>query len=446
MKVDIRQIEFDPASVADPNGRVFHWEGGIYRGISAQAAPLYRDLLRQKEASHLFQAGLVETEISSLELEGYEFVLKHTKVPFRSYGFEWCASMYRDATLLVLDLSIELAKLGFELQDAHPWNVMFDGPRPVFIDFGSIVPIEDQAHWRPVRAFMTRFLNPLYLMSKGYARQTRTLRTDSTRGYDVLCAEKQDIAALLNWRQRITWFRERLGRALHYRHGSDRINTLMRLREIVQAIDVEPPRRKAIRGWDSPAILDHPEREGWKRQVMDIVARCRPKTLLIAAEGDSRKLARAAAHQGCTTVVLDVNEHTLQNLYREASRNRDSILPLLMDVCRPTPAYGARHQYPPATERLKCEMVFLSWAAVHRLVYGQGLRFPESAQALAAFSKKHLLVELVPRQGREGSKGWSAGFEWYHCRRFVDALRKHFSAVKAIPSGSLLGTLFLCTR
>jgi hypothetical protein len=88
----------------------------------------------------------------------------------------------------------------------------------------------------------------------------------------------------------------------------------------------------------------------------------------------------------------------------------------------------------------------LSWAAVHRLVFERGLGFPESAQALAAFSEKHLLVEFVPRQGLEGFDGQGAGSEWYHCRGFVDALQKHFSAVEAIPSGSLPGTLLLCTR
>ena len=48
--------------------------------------------------------------------------------------------MLRDAALLTLDLNIALLDYDCMLQDAYPWNVLFDSSQPVFVDFTSIVP------------------------------------------------------------------------------------------------------------------------------------------------------------------------------------------------------------------------------------------------------------------------------------------------------------------
>jgi hypothetical protein len=48
----------------------------------------------------------------------------------QSYCYEWLPAMLRDAALLTLDLCIHLAEHEMTLQDGHPWNVLFDGPKP----------------------------------------------------------------------------------------------------------------------------------------------------------------------------------------------------------------------------------------------------------------------------------------------------------------------------
>jgi predicted unusual protein kinase regulating ubiquinone biosynthesis (AarF/ABC1/UbiB family) len=53
--------------------------------------------------------------------------------------------MFKDAALTLINLAIELAKQGFSLGDAHPWNILYDvyANEPVFVDLGSIDRIND---------------------------------------------------------------------------------------------------------------------------------------------------------------------------------------------------------------------------------------------------------------------------------------------------------------
>ena len=57
--------------------------------------------------------------------------------------------MLKEAALLTLDLCIRLAEKELTLQDAHPWNILFDGHHPVFIDLGSITPVRPDIIWAP---------------------------------------------------------------------------------------------------------------------------------------------------------------------------------------------------------------------------------------------------------------------------------------------------------
>lgn len=440
MKIDIQEIKFDPASVADPNGRVFHWNGGIYRGISRKAAKLYWELLHRKEVSYLFEAGLVETEITPLELPEYEFVVKHYRIPHLSYGFEWCGAMFKDAALLLIDLSIELAKLDLELQDAHPWNIMFDSYKPVYIDFGSIVPIQGRKRWRPENKFISRFLNPLYLMSKGNAIEPRTLRPDPNRGYKVLDVQDKDLPTLLTWKQRIHWRLVLAQRRMKFRRSYDRMEKLTRLKNIVERIEFKVPKTERAHvssslSFDDPVLWNQNQ-----RKINEIIDYYRPKTLL-DIECNTGWYSKVAAKKGLTVVAFDKDEYCVQSLYHEASKHNYNILPLLMNYLNPTPAYGIRKQYPPATQRLKCEMIVSS-----ATIFKNGLRFQEIARALAAFSEKLLLLEAIPPGDCNISKGYSNSFILGHCTEFIDILKKHFTSVETIPVHHSPTILLLCKR
>ena len=70
--------------------------------------------------------------------------------------------MLHASGLLTLDLALAAFDEGFGLKDATPWNVLFRGPTPVFVDWLSLE--RRDAHdptWLPYAQFVRTFLLPL---------------------------------------------------------------------------------------------------------------------------------------------------------------------------------------------------------------------------------------------------------------------------------------------
>ena len=152
------EINVDLTSYVDTNGRVFEWSGGIFRGIVPERGPFYRELVERGVLRNLQQEKLVvQTEVTPLQLDGYGLVLKHSKIPFLTYCVEWPAPMLKKAALLTLEINIRLVNCDLVLQDAYPWNVYFEGTKPVFIDIGSIVPIDENIIWVAYHQFCRFF-------------------------------------------------------------------------------------------------------------------------------------------------------------------------------------------------------------------------------------------------------------------------------------------------
>ena len=109
-------------------------------------------------------------------------VIRHRRIPFVSYPHEWCAAMFRSAGVAYLDLVSELARAGLGLRDTHPWNLLFEGARPIYVDLTSIRPIADKPRNIAQDKFYRYYVYPLLLMAQGQERLVRHL-CRITRGF-----------------------------------------------------------------------------------------------------------------------------------------------------------------------------------------------------------------------------------------------------------------------
>lgn len=163
--------ELDAGSFRDPDSRVFHADGQILRALSERGAQDWRALERSRLFAAATQDGrLVATEeaeltgeLPLLRTERAAAVLRHERIPFVSYPYEWTFGMLRDAALLQLDLLLDALDEDLTLKDATPYNVQFRGARPVFVDVGSFEPLRDGEPWIGYRQFCELFLYPLLL-------------------------------------------------------------------------------------------------------------------------------------------------------------------------------------------------------------------------------------------------------------------------------------------
>src|SRR5476651_1261264 len=114
MRIPIEEVQFNAASQCDPNGRIFTWQGGLYRGMSKGGALLAKRLFDCGAVQSLVEKHLlVRTEQTSLQLDGFDLVLKHQRLPVVSYPFEWPGCLLKEALVLIAELQIELARHGF---------------------------------------------------------------------------------------------------------------------------------------------------------------------------------------------------------------------------------------------------------------------------------------------------------------------------------------------
>lgn len=174
--ISLHEVTFHPSSVQDPNGRLFFWKGEIYRGLTREWIPVFEQLSQRGLLSELNRRKLlIESTTTPYSQDRYSVVVHHRAVPFVSYPNEWCPQMFKDATLVLLDLLIELAPHELTLQDCHLGNVLFDAANPIFVDLTSIVPLRAEESWERHDAFRRQCIYPLILMAQGRGKLARCI-------------------------------------------------------------------------------------------------------------------------------------------------------------------------------------------------------------------------------------------------------------------------------
>ena len=358
------EIEFHPHSFADPAGRVFRWQEHLYRGLRAPSADFFAELARRGTLADLVQDGLlVDFEPTELRIEGFDLVMRHPAVPFPSYPHEWSCAMLRDATLVILTLAAELAERGLTLKDSHPWNVLFRGSRPVWVDLTSVGPRDKRPGWPPEREFRRFCVNPLILMASGHDRIARYLLPDKDGVSD------DDLVRLAGSRSVIRTRSSRLRR----RPGTE-LDVLAALRREVEALRLQSP----------PEVSTDPAPVGADdaRPLLEQVA----TGSVLEIDPSSAWLARPAEERGWQTAWACSSAGMADGLYRLV-RGSAGTLPLVVDFVDPTPRRGIQgHWQLAATDRLRADaVVSLDHART-------GISPDQRAAGLAAFANGLLVA------------------------------------------------------
>ena len=159
----------------DPAGSVEVRPDGAYRSVRAPFDVEILAFLKLPLASELVAQGrLVASEVVS-DVAAEILVLRHPRISFQSYPWEWSPGMWLAAAELTLTLCSDLVKEGWQLKDATPLNVLFRGARPVFVDVLSIERVDPhQPIWLAYGQFVRTFLLPMLAHSRLGVATTRT--------------------------------------------------------------------------------------------------------------------------------------------------------------------------------------------------------------------------------------------------------------------------------
>lgn len=161
--IDPSKIRYSPTiRLFDPNGRVFFYDGRVYRGVYPHRVEFVKRLF----AEHVVQpfAGrklLIGTYLTEKRLDGFGLILEHDQVEVVTRPKEWSFVTYIEAAKSYLKLFRELHIRGLALIDGHCNNFsLAPGGRVVWHDFGSIIEARKDS-LSGLGEFLTEFYYPL---------------------------------------------------------------------------------------------------------------------------------------------------------------------------------------------------------------------------------------------------------------------------------------------
>ncbi len=405
------------ASFRDPAGSLLHLEGKLLRVVKPEAAADLGAFLASACAKEFFEQGLLPatTNLTPQASGQTELVLEHERIPFPSFPYEWPPEMLHEAACLTLDLAERALNDGFGLKDATPYNILFRGPKAVFVDLLSFErrPPGDPT-WLPHAQFVRTFLLPLLMnkhkgLSLAQAMAARRDGLDSGEVYQMLGPLARLLPPFLTLVSIPKWlgrFVDRKGETIYSRPSLARVD---QARYILDALfkglrrrlrGASPARGRAsmwssyTQGGSNYSDRQLEEKESF---VNDLLNENRPRNVLDVG-CNTGSFSALAARCGASVVAIDQDPVVVGKAWRMARDSRLDILPLVVDLCRPSPAIGWRNRECPSFLERACGAfdAVLMLAVLHHMLVTERVPLEMIIDLAAELTTNLLVIEFVP--------------------------------------------------
>ncbi|MBY0353722.1 class I SAM-dependent methyltransferase [Candidatus Babeliales bacterium] len=444
----------------DAQGTVYDAEYQVIRKIDSSYWPEAQSLLQQYQQHNLEKIGIVKTQ--QADDVG---CLSHEKQAI-SYSSEWAVSAFKDAARFHVQLFLDLDAYGLTLKDALPENILFDGTKPVFVDFLSIIKKENRAKeawYKEIdpqgkgfnyvifeKMFLPHILFPLIVMSrKDYAKARQLLWHNAcnrgnpvTTWHDVVCMQGSfsKVQTVLQT--------ARLYYSVAQAERKSFTDCCRDVLALIQELDVAPRNGSYVAYYESKKEnFSFDNQTEWKekqRGVYNVLQQYKPQSVLDLG-ANTGWFSILAAKLGANVIATDIDESCVDFLYRFAMGEGLNILSLFLsfqDLSRF--AFGSeQHDTPlflPAHDRLQSDVV-LCLGLVHHLVLGMNENIEQVMRVLGLLTKKVLVLEFVDLNDQLITT--DPGFfghllqhspKTYSLERVLEVSKKFFARATLLPS------------
>ena len=379
-------------------------------------------------------------------------VLEHDRIWFPSFPYEWPAEMLHQAGVLTLDIAEQLLPEGLSLKDATPYNVLYRGPQPVFIDLLSFDQRDptDQT-WLPYAQFLRTFVLPL-LVNRHFGLPLKQILESSRDGL-----EPRDVYAMSGPLKRLrppfltlvslpSWLGgwRRGYDPTVYRRASIApararfvLEHLFRhLRRLLRRVAPKHTESEWS-GYDTDAARERDQLAAKRRLIEDLVQQHRPSTVLDVG-CNTGYMAAIAARAGASVVAIDSDPVMVGETWRRAVAENLDILPLVVDLTRPSPAIGWRNRECPSfltRANGAFDAVFML-AVIHHMLVSERIPLPEILDLAAELTRDLAVIEYVGPQDslfQRLARGRDDLFREVTTEAFEEACKRQFHIVNSVP-------------
>ncbi|MGA3283094.1 MAG: methyltransferase domain-containing protein [Verrucomicrobiota bacterium] len=457
-------------SFRDPAGCCLIFNQRALRFVAADAVPEFEKFLqtgcaRQFIAAKKFVSTrrLSEAETAPLR-EAPELqpvfnahpagaVFEHERIPFPCYPHEWPPEMLWAAGRLTLELARAALVEGFGLKDATPRNVLFRGSEPVFIDALSFEQrnLADPI-WLPEAQLVRSFLLPL-LANRRWGLPLAEIfmtRRDGLEPEEIyrLCSPLEKFTPrMLSLVSIPTWLSRKssLGNAKVYKPHllADAEKAQFILQALLKRLErtlrsLEPVVRKestwsdymATHSYNDPAFA---AKEKFVREALREFSPAR----VLDAGANTGHFSVLAAEAGAEVVAVDLDAACVGAIWRRAREKNLNILPLVVNLARPSPALGWRNaECPSFLDRATGAFDgVLMLALIHHLLVTERIPLEEILRLAYTVTNSLLVFEFIEPQD-EMFRRLTRGRESLHASLdaavFERACAAHFEIVRSL--------------
>ena len=473
------------ASFRDPAGQLFRFSGRIVRAVLPQGAADLDAFLASAAARKFAESGrLVGTE--SLSAEGLAqaigatesqtllaafpgaIFLDHERVPFPSFPYEWPPEMLHAAASLTLDLAEALLRENLGLKDGTPYNVLFRGSRPVFVDVLSVERREPgDATWLPYAQFVRTFLLPLAAAENlGLPLDQALLgRRDGLEPEDVyrMCGALRRLRPpFLTLATLPTWLGARQDpddhsvyqKKLHEDPEKARYILGLLFRGLRKSLAKVAPREGKRSAWSEYMAADNnysSEHFAAKQSFVEAALKEFQPRRVLDVGANTGHFSALAARSGASVVAVDSDPVVVGEIWRNARGENLDILPLVVNLARPTPATGWRNRECQGfLERARGGFdAVLLLAVIHHMLVTERIPLDEVLALAAELSTGIVIAEYVDPQDsmfRRLTRGRQHLHSDLDQPAFENACRAHFEIARSQQIEGTHRRLYLLRR
>jgi SAM-dependent methyltransferase len=459
-------------SFRDPDGFVFRDGGRVLRCVFPHAVENLRTLLASAVAQAwvservLCPATIVPPEGSTKwpanvagRIRDGAILVEHQPIWFPNYPYEWSPEMLRAAGEATLRLAREALENGFGLKDATPYNIMFDGPRPIFIDWLSFErrdPLD--AIWPAYAQFVRTFVYPLMatrfgvqigellLVHRDGLQPGRIARLLGARRWLPPFFGSVAVPALLSHDHNgVSWNKALDRKARDTREAQFVLAS--RLKKASRLLPKVSSNVKESAYTGAACIYSSTEWSAKENAISEVLHRFRPEKVLDVG-CHAGHFSKLAAKAGAAVVAVDRDPNVVGALWKSAMESGLPILPLVIDIARPSGACGwANSEFPSFLDRARGRFdCLLMLALSHHLVVSERIPLDQIFELAAQLTRRLFIIEYVDPsdpQFRTIARGRDALHRDLTPEAFEDAARERFEIVdsRAVAATRVIYTL-----
>ena len=411
----MQTLKAEPGSFRDPYGKIFYVDDNIlrvarYDGINRINFISKNNLLEKLISQDYLIDSKITNQYDSIidNIEG-KIIIKHKKIPFISYPYEWSFEQLKDAAIHHLDLHLFLLENNATLIDASAYNIQFNINKPIFIDILSIKEYVEGEFWLAHKQFCENFLNPLILKSK------KGINFNNWFKGNLDGIKTEEIYSILNIKDFFSYniftnifLMNYFDKKILKEESKKKIDLGKKKLSKVALVSILKQLRSFIKNlnyvkskttWDTYSqnnTYKKNEEDEKKKIVTNFILKNKFNHLVDMGCNDG-VYSEISLSSGCKLVVgFDYDLNSVENAYIKAKNENLNLLPLYLDAANPSSNLGWNE-----TERkgFKARAKFdgmLALAFEHHLAIAKNIPLEQTLKWLINIAPKGL-IEFVPK-------------------------------------------------